>query len=62
MEKHQKEWVISQRDGGDRFINSNSMPLTDEEKETLKQKIIKNHAKLCLDENLKYEIFPELFE
>ena len=46
MEKHQDEWAISQRDGGDRFINSNSKPLTDDEIETLKQKIIKNHAKL----------------
>lgn len=54
-------WSISQRDGGDRFINSVSTPLTDEEKETMKKEIMENHEKLGLDDKLKYEIYPELF-
>lgn len=62
MKKHHDNWVISQRDGGDRFINSISMPLTDEEKETVKQEIIDRHEKLGLDDKLKYEIYPELFK
>lgn len=62
MEKSDAGWIISQRDDGDLFINSNSNPLTDEEKEIMKQEIIENHKKLGLDDNLKYEIYPELFE
>ena len=56
------EWIISKRDGGDRFIDSNQAPLTKEEKEKMKQEIIEHHAKFGLDDNLKYEIYPELFK
>ena len=62
MKEHHKGWTISQRDGGDRFIDSDAKPLTDEEKETMKQEIIKNHEMIGLDDNLKYEIYPELFK
>lgn len=59
--KLHEDWSISQRDGGDRFINSVSAPLTDEEKENMKKEIIENHEKLGLEDKLKYEIYPELF-
>ena len=62
MKEHHKGWTISQRDGRDRFIDSDAKPLTDEEKETMKQEIIKNHEMMGLDDNLKYEIYPELFK
>lgn len=57
-------WTISERDGDHTKLNHNKshLVLTKEEKEKIKQEIIENHEKLRLDENLKYEIYPELFK
>ena len=62
MEKLPEGWKISERDGGDRFIDSPTTPLTEKEKEIMKKEIIENHKDLGLPENLKKELYPELFK
>lgn len=62
MEKIFEGWAVSKKDGGDRFIDSNPPPLTEKEKEKMKQEIIEHHKSFGLPENLKKEIYPELFQ
>lgn len=55
-------WTLSQRDGGNRFIGQvKPKILTEKEKEEMKKRIIIRHEKLGLSENLKKELYPELF-
>lgn len=62
MKRPSEGWTISERDGDYTKINYNEpLILSKEEKNKIKQEIIENHKALGLDDNLKYEIYPELF-
>ena len=63
------EWKLSIRDGDHYFSDKRSQKnwekfnkTSEEEKEIIKQKIIKRHQKLGLNENLKKELYPTLFD
>ncbi len=63
-----KEWKISQRDNERHRLdwkirNKNKIKkMTPEEIEKDKQEIIARHNRLGLDEHLKKELYPELFD
>ena len=65
MEKIPSEWKISQRDDErhrlDRTMKNKIKKMTPEEIEKDKEEIIDRHKRLGLDENLKKELYPELF-
>ena len=61
MDKLPEGWKISKRDGENHYINS-PPPLTEEEKDKMKHRIVENLKELGFPENLKKELYPELFE
>jgi hypothetical protein len=64
MTKLQKGWKISDRDDESHRLNmklKNKIIMTPEEIEKDKEEIIAQHERLGLNENLKKELYPELF-
>lgn len=67
MEKIPQGWKLSIRDDETHRLDKkenrlNQKSRTPEEIEKIKQEIIETHKQLGLNENLKYELFPELFK
>lgn len=65
MTKVPEGWKISQRDDErhrlDRTTKNKIKKMTPEEIKKDKEEIIARHERLGLDENLKKELYPELF-